>query len=110
MVIPGDMLVEKDGYYQLKIKNELDEIDYIDNLVLQIVDHPMGTKIALNDFVRGTKPYKIYTFSEDACPLSRELKEFYVLAAKFYNYLHTLSGERCIGFDRGWSKESTYLR
>ncbi|WP_418790816.1 cytochrome c3 family protein [Phosphitispora sp. TUW77] len=71
VTIPGEMLKEKDGKYIIKIKNEQNEVDYIDNIVLQAVDHPIGTKIALNDFVRNKEPYKIYTYSENVKPVKR---------------------------------------
>lgn len=71
VAIPGENLKEKDGKYIIKIKNEQNEVDYIDNLVLQAVDHPIGTKIALNDFVRNKEPYKIYTYSENVKPVKR---------------------------------------
>ncbi len=71
IAIPGDMLAEKDGRYIIKIKNERDEVEYIDNLLLQAVDHPIGTRIALNDFVRGQEPWKVYTFSENVKPVPK---------------------------------------
>ncbi len=74
-VIPTDYLAARDGRYTLKIKNDQNEIDYIDNVRLQAVDHPVGTQIALNDFVRGTESYSIYTFSKN---LKRVKKAFYV--------------------------------
>jgi len=71
VAIPGGMLKEKDGKYIIKIKNEQNEVDYIDSLVLWAVDHPIGTNIALNEFVRHKEPYKIYTYSEKVKPVKR---------------------------------------
>jgi predicted CXXCH cytochrome family protein len=71
LAIPGSMLAAKDGYYTIKVKNELNEIDFIDNLILQAIDHPIGTKVALNDFARSSEPYKVYTFSEDVRPVKQ---------------------------------------
>ncbi len=70
-VINGDMLAVKDGKYILKIKNDQDEIDFIDNLALQAVDHPVGTQIAQNDFTRSSEPWKTYTFSKNVRPVKK---------------------------------------
>ncbi|PKM82918.1 MAG: hypothetical protein CVU89_01925 [Firmicutes bacterium HGW-Firmicutes-14] len=71
VTISGDLLKEKDGYYVLKIKNEQHEVDFIDSLVLEAVDHPVGTRIGLNDFNRSTEPYKLYTYSENLRPVKK---------------------------------------
>lgn len=73
ITIPGDLLKEKDGYYVLKIKNEQNEVDYIDNLILEAVDHPADTRIGLNDFARSTEPYKLYTYSENLSPVKKAI-------------------------------------
>ena len=71
VTISGDLLKEKDGYYVLKIKNEQHEVDFIDNLVLEAVDHPVDTRIGLNDFVRRAEPYKVYTYSKNLNPVKK---------------------------------------
>ncbi len=43
--IPGDKLVPRDGYYDLRITGELWETYYYDYLSLMVVDHPRGTAI-----------------------------------------------------------------
>lgn len=71
VVIPGEKLAPKDGRYIISIKNEEDEIDYHDNFVLRAVDHPVGTKIDMNHFVRDKEPYKIYTYNKDVQPVKK---------------------------------------
>jgi Tfp pilus assembly protein PilF len=43
--IPGERLVPRDGYYDLRITGELWETYYYDYLSLMVVDHPQGTAI-----------------------------------------------------------------
>lgn len=43
--IPGDELVPRNGYYDLRITGELWETYYYDYLSLLVVDHPQGTAI-----------------------------------------------------------------
>lgn len=69
--IPWNMVQEKDGKYTIKIKSERDEVDFVDNVVLMAVDHPAGTRVALNDLVRGKQPSKIYTYRENVRPVKK---------------------------------------
>lgn len=43
--IPGDQLVPRNGYYDLRITGELWETYYYDYLSLMVVDHPQGTSV-----------------------------------------------------------------
>lgn len=43
--IPGDELVPRNGYYDLRITGELWETYYYDHLGLMVVDHPSGTAV-----------------------------------------------------------------
>ncbi len=43
--IPGDHLVPRDGFYDLRITGELWETYYYDYLSLMVVDHPRGTSV-----------------------------------------------------------------
>jgi hypothetical protein len=43
--IPGDQLVPRNGYYDLRITGELWETYYYDYLSLMVVDHPEGTAV-----------------------------------------------------------------
>ena len=40
-----DYLKEDQGYYKLRLTNELDETQYIDEFKLLVADHPEGTKV-----------------------------------------------------------------
>lgn len=56
--IPGDDLVPRDGYYDLRITGELWETYYYDYLGLMIVDHPQGTAVFTDEryVVPAVKP------------------------------------------------------
>ena len=43
--IPGDQLIPRDGYYDLRITGELWETYYYDYVSLMVVDHPEGTSV-----------------------------------------------------------------
>lgn len=73
VAIPWNMLQEKDGRYILKVKSERDEVDFIDSIALTAVDHPVGTRVALNDLMRGKEPNKIYTYSADIKPVKKAI-------------------------------------
>ncbi len=47
--IPAASLAPRDGYYDLRITEELSEVSYIDQLRLVAVDHPAGEEIFLNE-------------------------------------------------------------
>jgi Flp pilus assembly protein TadD len=47
--IPADALREKDGRYELRITNELEEVLYLDHLHLEAIAHPAGTDVYPNE-------------------------------------------------------------
>jgi hypothetical protein len=60
--IPGESLKPRDGYYDLRITDELWETYYIDHYALMVVDHPEGTEIYTDErFAVPPPPLKIYT-------------------------------------------------
>jgi hypothetical protein len=47
--IPGRALKPHDGYYDIRITEELSEVSYLDQIRLFAVDHPAGTEIFTNE-------------------------------------------------------------
>ena len=47
--IPGEMLKERDGAYEVRVTEELHEVSYLDQIRLQAVDHPADTEIVTNE-------------------------------------------------------------
>ena len=54
--IPGRALKPHDGYYDVRITEELSEVSYLDQIRLFAVDHPAGTEIYTNEKFKGP-PY-----------------------------------------------------
>ncbi len=54
--IPGHALKPHDGYYDVRITEELSEVSYLDQIRLFAVDHPAGTEIYTNEKFKGP-PY-----------------------------------------------------
>ncbi len=47
--IPGEMLTERDGAYEIRMTEELREVSYIDQIKLLALDHPAGSEIVTNE-------------------------------------------------------------
>jgi Tfp pilus assembly protein PilF len=63
--VPGDKLVPRDGYYDLRVTAELWETYYIDHYSLLVVDHPADTEVFTDErFAVPPPPLKIYTVSK----------------------------------------------
>ena len=51
--IPGSMLRAQDGYYQIRITEELHEVSYLDKIQLLAIDHKTDEDIFTNDKFKG---------------------------------------------------------
>jgi len=54
--IPGDALIPKDGYFDIRVQANLWETDYFDQLALVVVDHPPNTEIHVDERFFLTPP------------------------------------------------------
>ncbi|MEJ7711841.1 MAG: hypothetical protein WKF84_18720 [Pyrinomonadaceae bacterium] len=71
MRIRGDQLKERNGRYELRVTNELEEVLYIDRLQLLAVAHPGDTEIFPNEGLTARpKPFKIHTARNARAPLA----------------------------------------
>jgi Flp pilus assembly protein TadD len=69
--IRGDQLKEKNGRYELRVTNELEEAMFVDRLQLMAVAHPVGTEVYPNEGMSGPpKPYKLFATRNARPPLS----------------------------------------
>jgi tetratricopeptide (TPR) repeat protein len=61
--ISSDQLKPRDGRYELRITNELEEAVFFDRLQLVSVAHPQGTEVYPNEGMTGSPlpPFKLYT-------------------------------------------------
>jgi Tfp pilus assembly protein PilF len=60
--IRGDQLKERDGRYELRVTNELEEALFVDRLQLIAVAHPSGVEVYPDEGLRDAPPaFKLYT-------------------------------------------------
>jgi cytochrome c-type biogenesis protein CcmH/NrfG len=69
--IPPELLKERNGRYELRVTNELEEAVFFDRLQLVAVAHPQGTEVYPNEglAVRGPQ-FKLYTTRAAKPPLA----------------------------------------
>jgi cytochrome c-type biogenesis protein CcmH/NrfG len=66
--IRGDQLKERNGRYELRVTNELEEALFADQFQLIAVDHPRGLEVYPNEGMSDPpRPFKLYA-TEDAHP------------------------------------------
>jgi cytochrome c-type biogenesis protein CcmH/NrfG len=69
--IRGDQLRERDGRYELRITNELEEALFIDRLQLVSVAHPIGTEVYPNEgMTNPPRPFVLYKTKDARPPLT----------------------------------------
>ncbi len=72
MKIPGEFLEPRNGFYELKITEELWETPYLDEVKLYVVDHPRDIEIFVDErFIPPPYPeFEIYTVDKQYSPVS----------------------------------------
>ena len=84
VLVRGEELVPRDGFYELQVTEELREVTYLDRVRLEVVDHPAGTEVL---------PDERFTFPPFPAPHTHTLASFAEL-------------ERATGSDGGdWTAE-----
>src|SRR5437016_10502874 len=69
--IRGDQLKEKDGRYEMRVTNELEESMFVDRLQLIAVVHPIGTEVYPNEGMSDPpKPFKLFVTRQARPPLT----------------------------------------
>jgi hypothetical protein len=70
--IRGDQLKERDGRYELRVTNELEEALFIDSLQLIAIAHPRDTEVYPNEGMVNPPlpPFKLYTTRDARPPVS----------------------------------------
>jgi tetratricopeptide (TPR) repeat protein len=74
--IRGDQLRPRDGHYELRITNELEEAMFLDRVELVAIDHPQDVDVYPNEGLRSPplEPFRIYT-TEGAHPPRHAIDE-----------------------------------
>ena len=69
--IRSDQLKERDGRFELRVTNELEEVLYVDRLQLIAVAHPAGTEVYPNEGMASQpRPFKLWVTRDAHPPLS----------------------------------------
>jgi hypothetical protein len=71
--IPGEQLRTREGRYELRITNELEEALFVDRLQLVAVTHPVGVDVHPNEGLRSPslrEPFTLYSVMSPRPPLS----------------------------------------
>ncbi len=71
--IPGDRLRMRDGRYELRVTNELEEALFVDRLQLIGVAHPAGVEVYPNEGLRSPErrePFRLYSARSPRAPVS----------------------------------------
>lgn len=70
--IRGDQLRPRDGVYELRITNELEEAMFLDRLQLAVVDHPVDVSVFPNEGLRDLPrpPFRVHATRDARPPLS----------------------------------------
>jgi Tfp pilus assembly protein PilF len=69
--IPRDLLREREGRYELRITNELEEALFVDKVQLISIAHPEGVEVYPNEgLTEPPQPFKIYSTRGARPPLS----------------------------------------
>jgi len=71
--IAGDRLQPKDGRFQLRVTNELEEALFVDRLSLRVVDHPRAVEVYPNEGMTLTpKPDRLFAVAATRVPEARD--------------------------------------
>jgi tetratricopeptide (TPR) repeat protein len=69
--IRSDQLKERDGRYELRVTNELEEAMFVDRLQLIVLTHPAGTDVYPNEGMSDPpKPFRLFVTRDARPPLS----------------------------------------
>jgi tetratricopeptide (TPR) repeat protein len=69
--IRGDQLRERDGRYELRVTNELEEALFVDHVQLISVAHPQGVEVYPNEGLTAPpRPFKLFTTQNARAPLA----------------------------------------
>ncbi|MBV8730832.1 MAG: VCBS repeat-containing protein, partial [Acidobacteriia bacterium] len=93
--IPGGSLVPRQGRYDLRITEELNEVTYLDQVRLMALDHPAGTEVFTNEKWKGP-PYpefRLFGINRRVYPIAaRDNQGRDVLPALLHRDQHYVDG------------------
>lgn len=107
--IPPGKLVPEENTYRILLTEELWETAYFDHVRLQVVDHPIGTQVHINDKVGPPSivPHRLYLVDESRSPVratdSHDRDVTDLIAAEDQRYFKGFQNRKAQGFvDSHW--------
>ncbi len=73
--IGGDQLKPRDGRYELRVTNELEEVTFLDRFQLVAVDHPVGIDVYPNEGLKAGAPPFGLSATRAARPVARAIDD-----------------------------------
>src|SRR5262249_46246753 len=72
--IPGNLLQARDGFYDIRVTEELREVSYIDQIKLIALDHPTKTAILTNEKFKSPPfpEFRLYGVDRKIYPLKAQ--------------------------------------
>ena len=71
--IRGDQLQPKDGRFQIRVTNELEEVLFADRMQLAAFTHPEGVALYPNEgMTEPPKPFRLFAVADERTPLVRD--------------------------------------
>ena len=111
LLIPGEVLDEKDGRYLLQLTEELWETAYFDHVQLTAIDHPADVKVFTNEKVGppDMAQHRIHTVKQPQLPVSvtdgRGNDLLPGLTAQDGDYIQAFHGRVMQGLTDEWTME-----
>ena len=110
--IRGDQLRARDGRYELRITNELEEAMFLDRVQLVAVDHPRDVDVYPNEGLRSPPrpPFRLYATRQAHPPASVHEEPIVRTSIDGYALPHALTldlgppGQRELLFLTGWTE------
>ena len=106
--IGGDQLKAKDGRYELRVTNELEEALFVDRLQLVAVAHPEGLEIYPDEGLRDAPPaFKLYASAGARPPAAATDEHGHDVLARLTKLDRTYPDDFRVGPIRGYAERHT---
>ena len=111
LLIPGEMLQERDGRYELQLTEELWEVAYFDQVELTAIDHPADVSVFTNEKVGppAMAEHRVHTVQQPRLPVAivdgRGADLLPGLSHQDGNYIQAFEGRVLQGLTDEWVLE-----
>jgi hypothetical protein len=106
--IRGDQLKERDGRYELRVTNELEEALFVDRLQLLAVAHPAGLEVYPDEGLRDAPPaFKLYASRAARPPVAATDEHGHDMLARISRLDRQYPDDFRVGPIRGYAEHHT---